>query len=197
MMLIGILNLYRKAVFPGRTEKIKLCFPLDSHKLIPPISPPPSRAPSRIGRLVGPCLRIPETNMRRFDTSLQPRSPLPLKHSFFLVAQELQGMIEPDPPEFRTVRQRQRRPRSISISVQPLDDDFQPDGDQFWVVSRDISTKGLGLICHEAIAHGFVRIGLMNEAVTVIGNVRHSTSIGHQYPLFLVGVEFVNEIDLG
>jgi len=34
----------------------------------------------------------------------------------------------------------------------------------------------------------------MNESVSVIGNVQHNTSIGHHYPLFLVGIEFVNEI---
>lgn len=135
--------------------------------------------------------------MRRFDSSLQSDASLPSKHRFFLAAQELQNLIEPDPPEMSPVRQHQRRMRSISISIQPLNDDFQPDGDVFWVVSRDISPRGLGLICHDAIGHGYIRIGLLNDSVTVIGNVRHNTSIGHDYPLFLVGVEFLNEISLG
>lgn len=131
--------------------------------------------------------------MRRF-ASLERGSVFPEKHKFFLVAQELQGMVDTEPSEFPSVRRHPRRLRSISISVQPLNDDFQPDGDLFWVVSRDISTRGLGLICPDAIGHGYVRVGLMNESVSVIGNVQHNTSIGHHYPLFLVGIEFVNEI---
>jgi hypothetical protein len=134
--------------------------------------------------------------MQRHDTSLEPQSDLPAKHKFFLVAQELQYLIDPEPPEFGCVRRQPRTMRSISISVQPLDDDFQPDGDLFWVVSRDINIKGLALICHDEINHGFVRIGLLNQAVTVIGNVRHNTSIGHRYPLFLVGIEFLNELEI-
>ena len=133
--------------------------------------------------------------MRREHVSPHLQSRPLAKHRFFLVAQELQQLIDPEPPEFLSVRRHPRTERSISISVQPLNDDFQPDGDLFWVVSRDISIKGIGLICHEPVAHGYVRIGLMNEAVTVIGKVRHNTSIGHHYPQFLVGIEFLNEID--
>jgi hypothetical protein len=134
--------------------------------------------------------------MRHDETSFPPDSAPPALRQFFLMAQQLQSLIEPDPHEHLAVRRQPRRLRSISISVQPLDDDFQPDGDRFWVVSRDISIKGLGLICHDPIAHGYVRVGLMNELATTIGNVRHNTSIGHEYPLFLVGIEFVNEIEL-
>lgn len=133
--------------------------------------------------------------MSRFDNSLQPNSELPPENDFFRVVQEIQGSAVPEQSEFSSVRQHPRTTRSISVSVQPLNDDFQADGDHFWVVSRDISNKGLGLICHEPISHGYVRIGLMNDLASVIGSVRHITSIGNEYPLFLVGIEFVNDIE--
>lgn len=108
------------------------------------------------------------------------------------------------PPEFRTLlrelttpfrtdnrRSHHRVPRSISLMVQPLDLDFQPNGEPFWALTRDISLKGLGFINPEPITHEFVRLGLLDYDATIIAQVRHSTSIGIDYPLFLVGVEFV------
>lgn len=108
-----------------------------------------------------------------------------------MVAQELRDMVDFEPPEFRNGRSQLRSVRSISISIQPLDEDFQPSGDMFWVVSRDISPIGMGLICHEPLTSPYVRVGLLNEHVTIISEVRHNTSIGETYPLFLVGVEFL------
>jgi len=118
-------------------------------------------------------------------------------HDFFLVAQQLRNMIDFEPYEFRSRRNNPRTTRSISVSIQPLDDDFQPKGQMFWVVSRDVSTKGMGLICHEPIQCEHVRVGLMNEHVTAISKVRHNTSIGEKYPLYLVGVEFLHDFQKG
>ena len=118
------------------------------------------------------------------------------KHEFFLVAQELRDLVDFEPPEFRGHRRSCREVRSISISIQPLNEDFQPTCDPFWVVSRDISTQGIGVISHDPIGHDYVRIGLMNEHVTAIGKVRHNTSIGEKYPLFLVGIEYLHPADL-
>ena len=135
--------------------------------------------------------------MRGYDSSPK-RQPLNIaKHNFFLVAQQLRNMVDCEPSEFRTVRKHPRTSRSISVSIQPLDEDFQPVGDLFWVVSRDISPKGMGLICHEPFDFEFARTGLLNEQVTVISRVRHNTSIGESYPLFLVGIEFLNDRELG
>ena len=114
---------------------------------------------------------------------------------FFLVAQELQNLLDPKPSSFDSRRKHQRIPRSISVSVQPLDEDFQAVGRPFWVVSRDISIRGIGLISYEPIRHDYVRVALLNENVAVFGRVRHNTSIGHKCPLYLVGVEFLNDLN--
>ena len=117
------------------------------------------------------------------------------KHAFFLAAQELRNINKGDATESRDARRNPRFTRTISISLQPLDNDFQPVGDEIWVVSRDLSPKGLGLICHDPINHEYVRVGLLNERITAIGRIRHNTSIGGMYPLFLVGIEFLHETD--
>jgi len=88
-----------------------------------------------------------------------------------------------------------RRSRSISLQIKPLDDDFHDEGETFWVISRDISRRGLGFISAEQIRHEYLRIGLLDYDTTVIAQVRHSTAIGDQYPLYLVGVEFVVATD--
>lgn len=115
---------------------------------------------------------------------------------FFLAARESQGLGRIMATNRRGRRDNIRVPRSISVSIQPLDDDFRADGGVFWVVSRDISVKGLGLISYDPIYHEFVRVGLVDEGVSVIGRIRHNTSIGHDFPLFLVGVEFIIESNL-
>ena len=112
---------------------------------------------------------------------------------FFLVAQRLRNMVQGDSNRHVSRRKHPRETRSLSLSIQPLDDDFQQDGDVFWVVSRDISLKGIGLISAEPILHQYVRLGLLEEKVSVIGRVCHNTSIGSEYPLYLVGAEFLHE----
>ena len=115
---------------------------------------------------------------------------------FYAVAIELQQLIDPKPLEFDCRRRHERTPRSISVSVQPLNEDFVPVSDPFWLVSRDISPAGIGLISYDPIEVENVRLGLLNERVSIIGQVRHNTSIGHKYPLYLIGVEFLSEIEI-
>lgn len=131
-----------------------------------------------------------EKTLARASTQIAPAA-----QAFFEVAKELQNLIDPEFSLLDCQRNRDRTPRSISISVQPLNEHFHEQGEPFWLVSRDISVAGLGLVSYEAIKCEFVRIGLLNESVNVIGRVRHNTSIGNKYPLYLVGVEFLNEIE--
>ena len=133
--------------------------------------------------------------MRHNENAYHSRNRTP-QTDFFLVAQRLRTMVDVEPSEYKSRRKHPRESRSISLSVQPLDEDFQKDGDLFWVVSRDISLKGVGLICPEPIDHQFIRVGLLEENVSVIGRVCHNTSIGSEYPLYLVGVEFIRETEI-
>lgn len=133
----------------------------------------------------------------RQNLSTDGGAQAPSDREFFLTAQQLRVQLLPDTrfgsdasANDRNQRDHKRSLRSISVSVQPLDDDFQPCGDLFWVVSRDVSLHGMGLISHEAFSHKYVRLGLMDLAVSTIAQVRHNTSIGEKYPLYLVGVRF-------
>jgi hypothetical protein len=125
-----------------------------------------------------------------FDTPIQKIS----SEEFYFTALELQNLISPPQIEFSARRTNQRVPRSISVSLQPLDDDFQAAGECQWLMSRDISPYGVGLVSYNPIPQVYVRIGLMNDEISALGKVRHNTSIGHKYPLFLVGVEFLKAI---
>ena len=117
---------------------------------------------------------------------------------FFLTAQQLRTCQAPESnqgkDQGKDQRSHERTARSISVSIQPLDDDFQPCGDPFWVVSRDVSLRGLGLLSHEPLDHKYVRLGLMDQTASTIAEVVHNTSIGEKYPLFLVGVKFEGKL---
>lgn len=90
-------------------------------------------------------------------------------------------------------RQGTRIPKRLSLKVQPLDDDFRPDGEPFCALSSDLSKKGIGFVSDDRMSHEYIRIMLLEQDVSVIAQVRHSTSIGTEYPLYLVGVEFLDE----
>jgi len=90
-------------------------------------------------------------------------------------------------------RSEARTPRSLSLMIQPLDLDFQPDGDSFYAIMRDISSSGMGFINSEPLRHEFVRITMPEQTRSrVIARVCYNLSIGTDYPLYLVGVKFVS-----
>ncbi len=84
-----------------------------------------------------------------------------------------------------------RQPHSLSLLIQPLDLDFQPIGDPFRVLSRDVSPTGVGFLNLEAVQYEFVRISLVDFNACLVARVRHCSRIGKDHPLYLVGVEFV------
>ena len=90
-------------------------------------------------------------------------------------------------------RENHRVPKRLSLSIQPLTDDFGPDGEPFLAISSDLSKRGMGFISDDPMVHDFVRITILERDVSVIAQIRHSTSIGTLYPLFLIGVEFLDE----
>ena len=84
-----------------------------------------------------------------------------------------------------------RTPRSVSLEIQPLNMDFQPDGESFYALSRDVSSNGLGFVNSDPLSHEYIRIGMPEQTeATIIAKVRYNLSVGVGYPLFLVGVSF-------
>ena len=90
-------------------------------------------------------------------------------------------------------RQYKRHAFRTSMTVQPLTDDFQPDGGAFEAVSSDVSFKGMAFVSPDPMEHEYIRVHFNNFEISAIAKVRHNSSIGVDYPLFLVGVEFVEE----
>ena len=90
-------------------------------------------------------------------------------------------------------REETRICRSLSLVIQPLNENFHPVGDPFWALSRDINQQGLGFVNPDPVDHDFVRISICSYQATVVARVCHSTSLGLYYPLYLVGVEFVTD----
>lgn len=124
--------------------------------------------------------------------TLRPQE-LSQKQLFFLAAQRFREIVRPNnrlrvgenPRKFI------RELRSFSVTLQPLNDNFEPIGEPTWVVSRDLSQNGMGVISQDLIEHNYVRIRLPDDSRSVIGNIRHVTAIGLDCRLFLIGIEFV------
>ena len=83
------------------------------------------------------------------------------------------------------------QPHRLSLMVQPLDLDFQPVGDPFRALSRDISASGVGFLNREAVPYEFVRVSLVDFSASMVARVRHCSSLGKDHPLYLVGLEFI------
>ena len=90
-------------------------------------------------------------------------------------------------------RQFCRHALRVTLSIQPLTEDFLPDGEGFSAISSDISLKGMAFVNPDPIEHDFIRISFAQFGIHVIAKVRHNSSIGIDYPLFLVGAEFLDE----
>lgn len=110
---------------------------------------------------------------------------------FWAVAQEIEELVNPIPIEFTESRRSNRQFKTLAVFVQPLDENMMEEGEPFWAVSRDINHMGIGLICYSVIEAPFVRLSLLKDSICIEGKVRHNTSVGHQFPLFLTGVEFL------
>lgn len=79
-----------------------------------------------------------------------------------------------------------------TLHVQPVDQDFQPVGPSFCVISSDISRGGIGFIYPEPVEDELVNIGVSDTSLAVLARVTHNTSIGSDGMLYLVGTEFLS-----
>lgn len=90
-------------------------------------------------------------------------------------------------------RKFQRHSQRLSLLIQPLTQDYLPQGEDFRAVSSDLSLKGMSFVYPDRVTNDFVRVSFENLSVSVICKVQHNSSIGIDYPLYLVGVEFLDE----
>ena len=90
-----------------------------------------------------------------------------------------------------------RHPKSISVIVQPLDDDFLSDGEPFWVMSRDVSRKGIAFVNVLPTQHQYVRLRMLDYDASAVCRVCHCTAIGDDLPVYLTGVEFLEGEAIG
>ena len=81
----------------------------------------------------------------------------------------------------------------VPVLVQPLDEDSNPAGESFFVVTRDISAQGVGLIAAQPILHRLValRIHFDHEEVAVVAEVEWSIPMG---PFEAAGCRFVRKL---
>ena len=86
-----------------------------------------------------------------------------------------------------------RVPWRQAVSIQPLDDDFAPVGDEFKAMSSDISRVGLGLISTVKPDSSYLRIEARDAGLSMLAKVTHATDIGDDFPQFLLGTELVQE----
>jgi len=103
----------------------------------------------------------------------------------------LQAITEFPPEQDR--RKINRVPRSLVVSVQPLDNNMQPTGACFKAVSRDISTNGMGFFQNEPFPTSFVRIGPNENSVSQsVARVCFNKAYHGEQVQYLVGVEFLS-----
>jgi c-di-GMP-binding flagellar brake protein YcgR len=94
-------------------------------------------------------------------------------------------------------RESVRHPKSISVIVQPLNEDFLPDGEPFWVMSRDVSRNGMAFVNVLPTQHQYVRLRMLDYDASAVCRVCHCTAIGSDLPVYLTGVQFLEGEDHG
>ncbi|MEM8736126.1 MAG: hypothetical protein AAGG44_17990, partial [Planctomycetota bacterium] len=95
---------------------------------------------------------------------MRPQRDTQMPNVFGLILEQLADQ------ERRTSR---RMPWRASIRVQPLDEDFRPDGEPFYAITSDLSRLGMGFIFPDAIQHSHLRITVSDDEVSAIVRVVH------------------------
>ncbi|MFN3189248.1 MAG: hypothetical protein ACE361_01905 [Aureliella sp.] len=114
------------------------------------------------------------------------QATLPTTQIFQSVMQQL--MIEN--PNRRTY---DRVPWRQAVSVQALDEDFAPVGEEFKAMSSDISRNGLGLISSVKPVSDYLRIEAREAGLAMLAKITHATDIGDDFPQFLLGTELIRD----
>jgi hypothetical protein len=86
-------------------------------------------------------------------------------------------------------KERRKEPRyavAIIVEVQPLDKDFQPAGDVFRVVTRDISASGIGILDSRPVDCKYLAVQLTNpegEQMQMVMEVLRCQRLGNIYDI--------------
>ncbi len=79
---------------------------------------------------------------------------------------------------------------TIPVSITPLDDEFKPCNYQLNAITRDLSSKGVGLVSTSPIARNFVVLTFepfQGNSFEVLAKVAYCKDLGYY---FQVGCEF-------
>lgn len=93
-------------------------------------------------------------------------------------------------------RRNKRVPRSIGITVDPIDAEEQPQGEAFFAITRDLSRKGLSFVSPVEAPFEYACITLQDQpGREVICRVCYSNLIvkSEREDVYLTGVEFLYE----
>ena len=89
-------------------------------------------------------------------------------------------------------RRNQRHPLSVTLAAQPLDADLKPQGNEFRVITRDVSPGGIGFVHSEPIEQEFLKLIMPDhDGSELVVKVRHCTPVGELGLLYLIGTERV------
>lgn len=111
-----------------------------------------------------------------------------------LAAQLQEIIVEYDSYKKQYRRAEPRESVSIPVEAVELDDDFMPLSDPIHMVTRDISTGGMGMFHTQRLSAKYLRLQFSSpfslESFSVIGRVEHCTPCGKY---FIIGCAFVTD----
>ena len=99
---------------------------------------------------------------------------------------------------FTPGKERRKEPRysvATIVEVQPLDEAFQPEGDAFRVVTRDISASGIGILDSRPVHSKYLAVQLTSpegEQMQTVMEVLRCQPLGNIYD---IGGQFVTGQD--
>ena len=80
---------------------------------------------------------------------------------------------------------------AIPVSIRPLNESYESNGERSYCVTRDVSCAGVGLFHTEPINSSFIEIDLVTpesgEEMRILASVEHCTPCGD---FFLIGCRF-------
>jgi hypothetical protein len=81
----------------------------------------------------------------------------------------------------------------VPVLAQPVDEEFNAIGDPFAIVTRDISSKGVGVVHLRPIAHRFLalQMRLGDEDVNLVAEISWCRPLG---PFYYAGGSFVSKL---